>query len=200
MSARLLSVVGFVLIGLASATQVSADIFCDAVDSIVRDTKRRQCWPEPFNGADRATVRSPFMIQVANGWRRQNMLGEFHFEPGSGQLTEAGRLKVRWILTTGPQQHRFLYVHMAENNEETAARIAAVLQLANQITPNDVPPVMPTSIADEGSPADKVDLIGRKYQSTTPSPRLMAPTGAAPAAATLAVAAARESSHPSSMV
>ena len=179
MSARLLAVVGFVLMGLASATQVSADIFCDAVDSVVRDTKRRQCWPEPFIGADRATVRSPFMIQVANGWRRQNMLGEFHFEPGTGQLTEAGRLKVRWILTTGPQQHRFLYVHMAEKNDETAARIAAVLQLANQITPNDVPPVMPTAIADEGAPADKVEVIGRKYQTSIPSPRLPTSAGGA---------------------
>ena len=51
---------------------------------------------------------------------------EFHFEPGTGQLTEAGRLKVRWILTAGPEQHRLIYVHTADNNQETAARVAAV--------------------------------------------------------------------------
>jgi hypothetical protein len=165
MPARLLSVVGMALIALGFASQVSAEILCEACNSIARDVKRRQCWPEPFVEADRATVRSPFVTQVANGWRRQNMLGEFHFEAGSGQLTEAGRLKVRWILTAGPSQHRLIYVHTAEKDEETSARIAAVQQLAVQIMPNDMPPVMPTSISDEGWPADQVDLISRKFQS-----------------------------------
>ncbi len=177
MPARLISVVGLVLIVLGLAERVVADPFCDVFNSVVQDTKRRNCWPEPFIGADRASVRAPFAIQVANGWRRQNMLGEFHFEPGSGQLNEAGRLKVRWILTTGPQQHRLIYVHVAEKNDETAARLAAVQQLAVQIAPNDVAPVMLTAIPDDDSPADRVDAIGRKFLSTMPSPRLAAPTG-----------------------
>ncbi len=176
MPARFLSVVGFILITLVSATQVSAELLCEVFNSIARDVKRRQCWPEPFTGPDRAVTRAPFMVQVANGWRRQNMLGEFHFERGTGQLTEAGRLKVRWILTAGPQQHRLIYVHTAEKDEETSIRIAAVQQLAAQIAPNDLPPVLPTSISDEGWPADEVDLIGRKFQATTPPPRLPAPT------------------------
>ena len=90
------------LIALGLAQQASAEILCEAWNSIVRDVKRRQCWPEPFVAPDRATVRSPFVTQVANGWRRQNMLGEFHFQPGSQDLTEAGRLKVRWILPYAP--------------------------------------------------------------------------------------------------
>ncbi len=176
MSARILTIIGFVLISLGSATQVSADMLCDFFGDVVRDVKRRQCWPEPFNRADRATVRAPFCIQVANGWRRQNMLGEFYFEPTTGQLTEAGRLKVRWILTVCPEQHRQIYVHTADREEETLARIAAVQQLAAKIAPTDVPPIMPTSIADDGRPADQVDLIGRKFQATMPSPRLPAAT------------------------
>jgi hypothetical protein len=177
MPGRLLSVVGLALISLASATQVSAEILCDAVGNVVRDTKRRNCWPEPFVGPDRCTVRTPFCVMVANGWRRQNMLREYHFEPATGQLTEAGRLKVRWILTACPEQHRLIYVHTAERDEETSARIAAVQQLVAQIAPNDLPPVMPTSISDDGWPADQVDLIGRKFQSSTPPPRLPAATG-----------------------
>ena len=177
MPARFPSVVGLALIALASATQVSAEILCDAVGNVVRDAKRRNCWPEPFVHADRATVRAPFCVMVANGWRRQNMLGEFHFEPATGQLTEAGRLKVRWILTACPEEHRLIYVHTAERDEETSARVAAVQQLAAQITPNDLPPVMPTSISDDGWPANQVNLIGRKFQSSTPPPRLPAPTG-----------------------
>jgi hypothetical protein len=162
------------LVVLGSATQVSAELVCDAVNSVVRDIKRRQCWPEPFTAPDRATVRAPFAIQVANGWRRQNMLGEFHFEPATGELTEAGRLKVRWILTVCPQQHRLIYVHTAEREDETSARIHAVQQLAAQISPRSLPPIMPTSISDDGWPADQVDLIGRKFQATTPAPRLPA--------------------------
>jgi hypothetical protein len=177
MSARLLSVVGFVLVTLGSATQVSAELICDMVCSIAQDIKRRQCWPEPFTGPDRATVRAPFVIQVANGWRRQNMLGDVHFEQSTGQLTEAGRLKVRWILTSAPQQYRLVYVHAAEKGEETAARIAAVQQLVGQLSPNNLAPVLATSISDDGWPADQVDLIGRKFQSSTPPPRLPAPTG-----------------------
>lgn len=172
MPVRFLTVVGFVLIAIGSATQVSAEILCEAFNSIARDVKRRQCWPDPFEAPDRATVRAPFAIQVANGWRRQNMLGEFHFEPGTGQLTEAGRLKVRWILITGPQQHRLIYVHTADGDEETAARIAAVQQLALQITPNNVPPITPTSISDDGWPAADVDMIGRACQGSKAAPRI----------------------------
>lgn len=182
MPARFLTIVGFALIALGSATQLSAEILNEVFSSIARDVKRRQCWPQPFVAPDRAAIRAPFVIQVANGWRRQNMLGEFHFETGTGQLTEAGRLKVRWILTVCPEQHRLIYVHTAERNEETSARIAAVQQLASQISPDNVPPITPTSISDEGWPADQVDLIERKFQASTPQPRLPSTGGSAGAA------------------
>jgi hypothetical protein len=175
MPVRSIKILGFVLISLGCASQVSADLFSNFFNSIARDTKRRQCWPESFNGADRAAVRAPFTAMVANGWRRQNMLGDFHFEPNTGQLTEAGRLKVRWILTAGPEQHRLIYVHIAETAKETAARLGAVQQLAAQISPNNLPPVMQTSISDEGWSASQVDAIGRKYLGSTPTPRLPMP-------------------------
>ena len=81
---------------------LSADWLCDFCNSVARDTKRRNCWPAPFNCPDRQTVRAPFAIMVNNGWRRQNMLGDFHFEATTGQLTEAGKLKIRWIVIRGP--------------------------------------------------------------------------------------------------
>jgi hypothetical protein len=145
--------------------------------SIARDIKRRQCWPEPFTEPDRVAARAPMVTMVSNGWRLQNMLGEFHFEANTGLLTEAGRLKVRWIVTEAPQQHRIVYVHAADSNEETAARIDAVQQLGVRYAPpGEMLPVLPTSISDEGWPADQVDLIGRKFQASTPPPRLPAKT------------------------
>jgi hypothetical protein len=175
MPARLIAVVGFALISLGLASQVAGDICSSVCNSVARDIKRRQCWPEPFTGPDRVAARAPFAMMVANGWRRQNMLGEFHFEPRTGQLTEAGRLKVQWILTVAPQQHRLVYVHTADSKEETAARLAAVQQLAVKISPESLPPVLPTSISDEGWSAAQVDAIERKYMSATPSPRLPMP-------------------------
>lgn len=184
MTARFAQIVGFLLIALGSTTPVSAGWWegcTDAADrcfgSIARDYKRRQCWPEPFTVPDRVAARAPLVTMVSNGWRRQNMLGELHFEPATGQLTEAGRLKVRWIVTEAPQPHRIVYVHTADSNEETAARIAAVKQLVVRYAPpGEMLPVLPTSISDEGWPADQVDLIGRKFQASTPPPRLPAKT------------------------
>jgi hypothetical protein len=179
MSARMTGVVGFILISLGYAAEASADLCHSACTSVAQDVKRRQCWPQPFLAPDRVAVRAPFAAMVANGWRRQNMLGEFHFEPHNGQLTEAGRLKVQWILTAGPQQHRLIYVHTADSREETAARLAAVQQLASKISPESLPPVLPTSIVDEGWSAAQVDAIQRKYMGATPTPRLSMPSPAA---------------------
>lgn len=176
MPARFFCVVGFALVALGCASQASADFFCGVFTNIAKETKRRQCWPDPFAGPDRAAARAPFATMVANGWRRQNMMGDFHFNPNTGELTEAGKQKVRWILTVGPQQHRVLYVHTGTTEQETAARLAAVQELASQISPSNLPPVLATSISDAGWPAAEVDAISRKYMSSTPVPRLAAPT------------------------
>ena len=172
MSVRLPGIVGFALISLACASQASADWCFGIFDSIARDTKRRQCWPEPFSAVDRAAARAPFATMVANGWRRQNMLGDLYFEPNSGQLTEAGRQKVRWILTVCPEQHRLIYVHTTDSKEETTARFTAIRQLAVQLTPNNLPPMLPTAIADDGWSAEEVQAIGREYLKSMPKPRL----------------------------
>ena len=180
MAVRFAQIIGFLLILLSSTTPVLAGWWESCTDapkqcfsSIAQDVKSRQCWPKPFTEPDIAAVRAPMAIMVSNGWRRQNMLVEFHFEPATGQLTEAGRLKIRWIVKEAPQQHRIVYVHTADGSEETDARIAAVqLLVARYAPPGEMLPVLPTSISEEGWPADQVDLIGRKFQSSIPDPRL----------------------------
>jgi len=169
-----ISIVGFVLIALGTASQASADWCFGIYDSIASDVKRRQAWPEPFRTPDEASARAPFDIMIHNGWRRQNTLGEFHFEPGTGQLTEAGRLKAQTILVAVPQPYRRIYVHQAGTEEETRARMTSVMQWVNQHAPVNPPEVLPTNRPDYGWPAERVEMIGRKFQSTTPSPRLPA--------------------------
>jgi hypothetical protein len=172
MPARLLGVVGGILIAVGGVSQASAGWFCDFFRGVADDTRTRRVWPEPYVQADRAAARAAFATAVENGWRRQNMLGEFHFESATGQLTEAGKLKVQWILTTCPSQHRIVYVHAAYTDAKTAARMAAVVQQVHLVAPSNPSPVLSTTIPDEGWPAQRVDQISRKFMSSTPTPRL----------------------------
>jgi len=172
MPARFIVTVGFMLISFSVAGQASANWFTEIFKEIGRDVKRRQCWPEPYTSQDRAAAGAPFCTMVSNGWRRQNMLGKFHFKPDTGELNEVGRKKVRWILTVCPERHRLVYVHTAENKEETQARRKAVENLVGQIAQDNPPPVLITSISEEGWSAEQADRIGREYLKSTPKPRL----------------------------
>ena len=113
MMARFVCVVSFSLVSLACTVPARANWIGEFFYCMARDTKRRNCWPKPFVCPDRQAVRAPFVVMVNNGWRFQNMLGDHHFASDTGELNEAGRIKVRWILTQAPQQHRSVYVYKA---------------------------------------------------------------------------------------
>lgn len=162
---------------LTSAVPVTADGFGEFFSSIGRDTKRRNCWPQPFDGYDRQAAREPINLMVSNGWQRQNMLSDAHFEAGGSQLTEAGRLRALWIANEAPEQHRIVYVHRAATPQETNVRIQTVQQLiAQSAYPGLLPPVLESSRSDAGAPADRADLINRKFQAAVPDPKLPPPT------------------------
>jgi hypothetical protein len=144
--------------------------FCS---SVARDTKRNNCWPEPFPRADREAVRAPFVIMVANGWRRQNTLGDHHFTPETGELNSAGQLRVRAILLEGLPQHRFLSVYRTDRPNETAARVASVQRYAAQTVRDGVmPQIMETDLPAPGWSARWVEQVDRKYEASIPDPRL----------------------------
>lgn len=144
--------------------------------SVARDWKRNNCWPEPFVGADRYAVRAPFVSMVDNGWRRQNLLADHHFEEGAPKLNEAGRIKARWIVTQAPKHHRTIYVSRADSSEMTDARVAAVQEYAAQLVEEgQIPPVLQTDLEALGWPAARVDMIDRSWQESAPAPRLPEP-------------------------
>ncbi len=163
-----------------SASAVYADPFewiivgpKKVVSGIARDTKRRNCWPQPFVAPDRQAVRDPFVTMVGHGWRQQNLIADHHFGEGGMGLNEAGRQKVRWILFGVSPQHRAIYVQMDDDPQVTAARLAEVQQLAAQLTPyGEMPVVLQTHIQPQGWPAEWVDAVGRKYHEATPAPIL----------------------------
>lgn len=175
MFSRRLCVVTLVLVVVGEAApaiagdNVVADFFC----SIPRDTKRRNCWPQPFVRPDRQAVREPLAIMVCNGWQRQNMLSDHYFEAKTGLLTEAGRQRIQSILTETPQQHLAVFVHRGQTPEETMARLQTVQQVVAQAPyPSHPVPVFETAMPDDGWPAERVDMLGRRFQATTPDPKL----------------------------
>lgn len=153
----------------------SCDNSCgdDSSCSIVTDVKRNNCWPDPFNRPERAAVRAPFARMIDAGWQRQNMLADHYFQDSGTELNDAGRAKIRWILTEAPEQHRVVYVRRAESPDKTAARVFAVQQLAAQMMPGQgPPPIMESSASPAGWPAERVDVINRKFQAAIPAPQL----------------------------
>jgi len=178
MMCRCVSTCLMVLAGLAWAAPAEAQ--CSAMQmfwrSIVRDVQRNNCWPKPFVPPDRVSVRAPFVLMVNNGWRRQNLLADHHFDEETNNLNDAGKLKVRWIMTEAPPHHRTIYVRQANTPEATAERLALVEQCAAQyVREGEHPTVRETTLDASGWPAARVDMIDRRWLDSTPDPRLPAP-------------------------
>jgi hypothetical protein len=108
------------------------------------------------------------------GWERQNMLHDQYFLDGRSALTDAGRMKIQWILTEAPSQHRTIYVRCAANPPETAARIEAVRAYLAQVMPGQPqPPVLETTLTPPGWPAERVNVVSRRFIDSMPDPKMM---------------------------
>lgn len=174
MTLRITSAASLAVIVLASALPARAEcIVTRFAYDVARGWERNNCWPRPFSQPDRQAARTPFVIMVRNGWRRENLLSQHHFETDTGTLNPAGQEKLRWILLQAPQQHRTIYVSRATRPDETANRVTSVHEIAGQILPSGVvPTVIETDIVADGWPAERIDLIGRKFRDSAPEPRL----------------------------
>lgn len=140
---------------------------CDAV-------YRENCmWPAQYVPTARCAVNSAYTAMINNGWRRQNLLGQHHFEEGTNQLTTAGKLKAKWILTQAPQDRRMIFIERGVDQSQTATRIAAVHSWASNQSPVlDPVQVNDTHIVSEGHTAGSVDHIFVGFQTNQPAPVL----------------------------
>ena len=151
------------------STPADAQLMHDFYRSVKRDFKRNNCWPEPFLAADRVATRAPFHVMVRNGWQRQNMIGDYHFDESGRQLNTAGELKINWVLTEAPRHHRTVYVHRAESKKETDIRIAAVRAYAQSILPEGkLLAIEETTVGMDGWSAERVSAIIRQFQEMEP--------------------------------
>ncbi len=160
------------------ASQAQAGDWCsDIWNSMCRDLERNNAWPEPFNHYDRRAVYEPFSIMVQKGWARQNTLGAHHFEPGTTNLTEAGALRVQWIMTQAPPQFRTVYVETGATALELEGRITSVRSVAQRYVPEGMPvQVMATNLRVPGWSAEEINSTRVMFRDSAPPPRLPAPT------------------------
>lgn len=130
-------------------------------------------WPRHYIPPARNSVCATYAAMVNNGWRRQNLLGDYHFNPQTNQLTNAGKMKVNWILTQAPQQRRNVFVQRAGEEMHTTVRIASVHDYAGNISPGvGQVNVNDTHIVAEGHAAGPVDNVFVKYEENRVAPVL----------------------------
>jgi len=163
------------IVALGYAAPLWAGDLGEFLCSMGADAKQRNCWPEPYIYADRAAVHQMMAVQVCAGWERQNLLSEFHFLPGGNELTEAGQMRVQWIMNEVSEPHRQIYVHRANSPQETAIRMQTVQRFVAQFTYGGAAgvPVLESIRTDDGWPADRIDSLSRKAVTAALDPKLL---------------------------
>jgi hypothetical protein len=163
---------------LASAAPAKAQWMSNLWEGSHLQYKRNANWPEPFIRPDRESVTLPFGLMVANGWRRQNLLSDYHFQDDNFQLNQAGELKLRFILTQMPPNRRIVFVQRGLTPDVTSARIDMVQRSATRMLPaGAVPEIVESDLPNDGWPADEIDSITKGFNSSRPSPRVVSGSG-----------------------
>jgi hypothetical protein len=152
----------------------------DGAHYVKRGYRQNQLWPWPYVCADRIAVREPFCMMINNGWRRQNLLGPHHFTANGDKLTSAGELRVRWIMTQAPAQHRTIFIERDFDPSVTAQRLATTRDYATQVTPEgQLAQIVESYLISEGRPAAVVDATNVRFYESLPPPALPASSGSA---------------------
>jgi len=135
-------------------------------------------WPRHYIPPARRSICATYDAMISNGWRRQNLLGEYHFNQDTDELTNAGKLKVNWILSQAPVQRRNVFVQRGSEELQTTARIASVHDYAGNMSPSvGQVDVNDTHIVAEGHPAGSVDSVFVGYEANRLPPVLPASSG-----------------------
>ena len=145
-------------------------------------------WPNQSVGPAQRGICQSFDIMTRNGWRRHNLLGPAHFQRNGSELSEAGRLKVQWILTQAPAGRRTIFIERSKDAEQMAERLESVQTVASNMSTGGVD-VQETDLRDWGRPAAAVDAVFTGFSANQMIPALPPSTTAGGAAGTSAAAA-----------
>jgi hypothetical protein len=163
---------GLTLFATASVARAGNE-WDDFWDSVRVDWHRNNEWPHPFIDADRAAANAPFAVMIANGWQRENLLGEEYFDSESKRLTPAGRNRIRTILTLSPPEHRVIFVQRDLADDVTAKRLDEVQQNVAAVLPQgSLPDVVVSNMTPSYRSAELVNVELKSYASSAPPARL----------------------------
>lgn len=130
-------------------------------------------WPEQHLDHDRAAVRVPLQSMIANGWRAQNTISNYHFNEFTGELNESGKLKLRAVLYETPVEWRTIYVLRADTPAITAARMQSVQKTAGELMQGEpTPDILLTTIEPRGTRGDISNSVNRSFMENAPAPVL----------------------------
>jgi hypothetical protein len=111
-------------------------------------------------------------IMRDNGWRENNTIGSSLFS-SKNELSEAGLIKVEWIVTQAPQNQRVVYVKTGRSQQETNARVESTQYAVSLLIPvGPLPQILVTDIEPATSSGAYQTLVHRALIRTTPTPRL----------------------------
>ncbi|XZE18639.1 hypothetical protein SH449x_003937 [Pirellulaceae bacterium SH449] len=162
-------IIGFVATAVVSTT--AGEVFAQSPSHSVLYA-RNKTWPQPFRAADAQSVIAPFEIMRTNGWREHNTLGSLLFSTEQ-ELSEAGTLKIQWIVTQAPPSHRVIYVKTGATDQITAARVESVEIAVSKLVPTGpLPQILVTDIEPPTSSGSYQTLVHRALIRSTPTPRV----------------------------
>jgi hypothetical protein len=160
-------------IALSLSNQAQAQWFSGAIDHVKQVFHNNNAWPKPFVFEDRKSVAQTMLIQQNNGWRRQNLLCDYHFDEETAKLTSAGEIKLRWILNQPNADRRTVFLQKAPQAELTAARLDSVQLSAVRMLPRgELPQIVETNMDTPYVPAEDVDSTFVQYNNSIAVPRL----------------------------
>lgn len=167
------SLVLMVCLGTAAVDRTAQAGWYEFWHRVHVDIHRNNAWPQPFVSVDEKNYVLPFETMTAKGWLRQNTIGQHHFDAATNRLTEAGQLKLRWILTHTPPNRRVVVVVRGDNDEITSMRTDSVQQaVARLVSSGPLPEVRLTDIEARGWSAEEIDAIGVKAKEAMKPPVL----------------------------
>jgi hypothetical protein len=130
-------------------------------------------WPEQHFDHDRIAARAPLQAMIANGWRTQNTISNYHFNEITGELNDAGKLKLRAVLYESPAEWRTIYVLRADAPDISAARMQSVQKIAGELMQGDpVPAILPTTVEPRGTRGDISNRVNGAFMENAPAPVL----------------------------
>ena len=138
-------------------------------------TQRNYCWPRPFSYGAQAVTRQPQQMMINAGWRQENTIGDALFDAETDELTAAGKLKVREIVTQYPLARRIVHVYRGATEEKTSIRLDGVQRaVASAVLNGPMAPVVVTNVRPRNGHGQYYNQIHNAYNQSIPQPRLTA--------------------------